>query len=253
VIELAHRADGAEGAPVLVLAPSLGTTIRLWEPQLDAFAERFQVVRHDHPGHGGSPVPGGRFSVEDEARALLALLDGLGIERFSFCGISLGGMVGMWVAALAPERVETLTLCCTGAKLGELEDWRERARLVRDEGTEALVQAQRARWFSAGFRDTAAADACLDELRHVPREGYALCAEAVGGFDFRDKLGRIEVPTLVVAGEADPTATPAVIQALADGIAGARVETIPGAGHLANVERPDLVAAAVLSHAKVAA
>jgi 3-oxoadipate enol-lactonase len=249
VIELAHRSDGAGDAPVLVLSPSLGTTIRLWDPQLDAFGQRFRVVRHDHPGHGASPVPGGPFSVEDEARALL---DRLEVERFSFCGISLGGMVGMWVAAVAPERVETLTLCCTGAKLGRLEDWQERARLVRAEGTGTLVPAQRERWFSAGFRETAAADACLDELRHVPREGYALCAEAVGGFDFRDQLGRIEAPTLVIAGDEDVTATAEVIQALAGGIAGSRVETVP-AGHLANVEQPELVAAAVLSHAKVAA
>jgi len=248
-LELAHRLEGPGDAPLLVLSPSLGTTLRLWEPQLEAVSERFRVLRHDHPGHGDSPVPGAAFSVEEEARALLRLLDGLGVERFSFCGLSLGGMVGMWLAVLEPARVETLTLCCTGAKLGSQDDWLARAALVREQGPGVLVPLQRERWFTAAFRDSDIARGYLDELGAIPPEGYALCCEAVGAFDFRRALERIETPTLILAGAEDPVTPPEVLELLSTGIARSTTEVVPGAAHLANVEQPEIVGAAVLRHA----
>lgn len=246
--KLAHRLDGKEGGPVLVLSNSLGTTTRLWEPQLGAFAERFRVLRHDHPGHGESPVPPEAVAVESIAEALLELIDELGIDRFSFCGLSLGGMVGMWLAANAPGRIETLTLCCTGAKLGTREEWLERAQLVREAGTSALVERARERWFTHRFRESAVARSYLDELETIPAEGYARCCEAVGGFDFRDELSRIEAPTLVVAGGEDPVTPPDVIRLLQRRIPQVETVVVPEAAHLANVEQPDAFAHAVLRH-----
>jgi 3-oxoadipate enol-lactonase len=250
-LELGHRLEG--DGPVLVLLPSLGTTTALWDPQRPPLAERFRLVLVEHPGHGGSPVPTEAFSVEDEARALLTLLDGLGIERFALAGISLGGMVGMTLATLAPERLGPLALCCTGAKLGDPESWRERVRVVRAEGTEAIVEVLRERWFAPEFRHSPAAEACLEQLREVPDDAYARCAEAVGAFDFRGELGRVEAATLVLGGEEDPVASPEVIRALADGIRGSSTALVPGASHLANVERPELVTAALLEHLEAAA
>jgi 3-oxoadipate enol-lactonase len=249
-LELGHRLEG--DGPALVLSPSLGTTTALWDAQRPVLDERFRLVLVEHPGHGGSAVPADAFTVEDEARALLALLDDLGIERFSFAGISLGGMVGMTIAALAPARVESLALCCTGAKLGDPESWRERVRVVRAEGTVAIVELLRERWFAPEFRHTPAAEACLDQLRAVPDEAYARCAEAVGAFDFRGELGRVETRTLVLGGEEDPVASPDVIRALADGIRSSSTTLVPGASHLANVERPEPVTAALLRHLEAA-
>ncbi|HUK94024.1 MAG TPA: 3-oxoadipate enol-lactonase [Gaiellaceae bacterium] len=246
-MRLAHRFDGPEEAPLLVLSNSLGTTMRLWEPQLAAFTSGFRVLRHDHPGHGGSPVPDDPVSVEEIASAVLELIDD---ERFSFCGLSLGGMVGMCLAAAVPERVETLTLCCTGAKLGTGEEWAERAAMVRAEGTAALVDRSRERWFTPAFRDSATARSYLDELLAIDREGYARCCEALAGFDFRDRLGEIEAPTLVLVGEEDPVTPPEVVETLNEGIPNTETVVVPHASHLANVEQPDAVAAAVLQEVR---
>jgi 3-oxoadipate enol-lactonase len=235
--------------PVLLLSPSLGTTASLfWESQLPAFGDHFDVLRHDHPGHGEAPVPDGPVRVADIARGVLALLDEAGAERASFCGVSLGGMVGMWLAANTPERVNRLVLACTGASLGTKALYDERAALVRAEGTAVVLDGTRERWFTPSFRDSSRAGAILDELRRVAPEGYAACCEAVGDFDFHGDLDRIAAPTLVVHGEDDPVTPPGVIDELVTGIPGARRAGIPHAAHLANVEQPDAFNAAVLAH-----
>lgn len=251
--ELAYRFEGRDGAPVLVLSGSLGTTMRLWDPQLQAFAERFRVLRHDHPGHGRSPLPDRAVTVERIARDVLDSTERLGIERFSFCGLSLGGMVGMWLAANAPERVESLTLCCTGAKLGTPDEWAERARLVRESGTEAVLGRARERWFTPRFRDTPLARGYLAELEAMPREGYASCCEAVGGFDFRNDLGRIRARTLLVVGAEDPVTPRDVVGLVERGVPDLDTVVVDEAAHLANVEQPEAVTGAVLQHAKARA
>lgn len=247
-MKLAYRLDGPEDAPVLVLSPSLGTTTSFWDAVLPSFASRFRVLRHDLPGHGDSPVPDGPVRVEDIARGVLGLLDELGVERASFCGVSIGGMVGQWLGANAPERLAGLALCCTGAKLSERADFLARAELVRRESTGATVEAARARWFTPAFRDAPEARRILDELAATPAEGYAACAEAVGDWDFRGELHRIGLGPLVLFGEQDPVTPPAVRETLLGGIPGARPAFVARAAHLANVEQPEAFAAAVLSH-----
>ncbi|HEX7581511.1 MAG TPA: 3-oxoadipate enol-lactonase [Gaiellaceae bacterium] len=243
----AHRSDGADDAPVLVLSGSLGTTTAMWDPQVAAFARHYRVLRFDHPGHGDSPVPTAPVTVEGIARDLLALLDELDIDRVDFCGLSLGGMVGQWLGANAPDRISGLVLAYTGASLGEPGAYAARAELVRREGTGILIDGARERWFTPAFRDALAAQRILDSLRTMSPQGYAACCEAVGAFDFRGDLQRIQPPTLVLYGEDDPVTTPEILDKLAT-IRRARRRGIAHAAHLANVEQPEAFSVAVLSH-----
>lgn len=249
-MNLAHRLDGPEDAPVLVLSSSLGTTHELWDGQVPELARAFRVLRYDHRGHGGSDVPPGPYTVAQLAADVLGLLDRLGLGRVSFCGLSLGGAVGMWLASRAPERIERLALCCTSARFGTTELWTERARTVRAEGVEAVADATMGRWFTERFRDerpdvVARFRAMLCE---TAPEGYAACCEALGAWDFRQELGSIAAPTLVVAGADDPAAPPEQAELIAAGIPGARLVVLPDAAHLANVEQPQGFRAALLAH-----
>ena len=245
---LASRIDGSVSAPVLVLSGGLGTTTAVWDAQLAALTARFRVLRHDLPGHGESPVPDGPVSVEAIGRGVLALLDEFAAGPAAFCGLSLGGMVGMWLGANAPDRIDRLVLACTGASLGTPEMYAERSVLVRREGMGVTLDGARERWFTPAFRDSPAARRILEDLCAVPAEGYAACCEAVGRFDFREELAAVASPTLVVYGEDDPVTPPPVVDELAEGIPGARRVGIPQAAHLANVEQPEAFNAAVLSH-----
>jgi 3-oxoadipate enol-lactonase len=226
---------------MIVLSGGLGTTTAMWWAQLGAFDD---AVAFDHPGHGTEPLPDGALTVERIAERLLERLP----DRFSFCGLSLGGMVGMCIAASAPERVDRLVLACTGASLGSPEVYNERAALVRSEGTGVTVDGARERWFTPAFRDSTEARRIIDDLIATSPDGYAACAEAVGAFDFHDRLGEISTRTLVLYGAQDPVTPPDVIEALANGIPGAEVRAIPSAAHLANVEQPEAFNDAVSSH-----
>ncbi len=244
----AYRLDGDAGAPVLVLSGGLGTSTAMWEPQLPSLVQHYRVVRVDHPGHGASSPPDDAVTVESIALSFVGILDELGIERVSFCGLSLGGMVGQWLGAYAPERIDALVLACTGASIGDPGVYAERAARVRAEGTSLTVEGARERWFTPSFRDSEEAQRILEELRTMSREGYAACCEAVGAFDFEDRLSRIAAPTLVIVGAEDPVTPPETIAVLASGISGARVSRIDGAAHLANVEQPGAFTALLLSH-----
>lgn len=249
-VELHHLLEGPEEAPVLVMANSLGTTLRMWDEGAPALRERFRLLRYDHRGHGGSPVPPGLYTIEDLGRDALALLDRLGIERFSWCGLSIGGMVGMWLASEAPERVEGLVLCCTSALLGPRELWDERIRVARTEGMDALVDSVVVRWFTPEFfsahPETVEKAAAM--LRGTDPEGYAGCCAAIRDMDLRDRLGQIRAPTLVISAAEDPATPPEHGELIRDSIPGASFEVIPGASHLANIEQPEAVTRAILDH-----
>jgi 3-oxoadipate enol-lactonase len=249
-VTLAHRVHGPEGAPALVLASSLGTTQELWDRQLPAFAERFRVVTFDHPGHGSSPLPERPWTVESFARDVLGLLDELGLERVSLCGVSLGGMVGMALALEAPERVDRLVLSCTSAYLGPPDAWFERANVVRAEGMEAVVDAVVGRWFTPDLArdDTATVTHFRALLAATPPEGYARGCEAVGVWDARDRIAAIAAPTLVVAGADDPATPVEHGQLIAEQIPGARLLVLEHAAHLANIERHEAFTRAALEH-----
>lgn len=226
----------------LVLSGSIGSTTETWEPQRQAFAG-FDILALDHPGHGSAPAPAGPIALADLGRRVLATLDERGIARASVCGLSLGGAVGIWLAANAPERVDRLVLACTKARFGASQAWLDRAAAVRRGGMEAVVDAVLERWFTPGFGDRGRWRAMMAS---VDPEGYARCCELLAGVDLRGNLQRIEAPTLVVAGAEDSTVTPEDVDLLVSGIRGAQLVTIAGAAHIANVERPDAFAAAVV-------
>jgi 3-oxoadipate enol-lactonase len=224
---------------VVVLSGSLGTTAAMWEPQLPALERRFRVVRVDHPGHGGVP-PAPVRDVSDLARRTLEQVDA---ERFSFVGLSLGGAVGVRIALDVPERVNRLVVACAAARFGP--GYRERAQIVRAEGLEAIVETVLERWFTPSFSDVQRYRAMF--LSNDP-EGYARCCEAVAAWDVRGELAALRVPTLCIAAADDPVTPPASLTDLAAEIPDARAVVLPGARHLANVERADEFNAALLGH-----
>ncbi len=248
-MNLAHRLEGPDDAPVLVLSSSLGTAFELWDGLVPELASRLRVLRYDHRGHGRSEVPSGPYTVAELAADVLELLDRLELDRVSFCGLSLGGAVGMWIASRAPERVDRLVLCCTSACFGPPEAWAERARTVRTRGLEAIADATMERWFTPPFRERRPEVAARyrQMLVATPPEGYAGCCEAIGAWDFRPELGSIAVPTLVVAAAEDPSTPPEHAELIADSISGARLVVLEDAAHLANVEQPEAFARAVLA------
>ncbi|MGJ6962859.1 alpha/beta fold hydrolase [Streptosporangium sp. G11] len=276
---LYHEIEGPADAPPVVLAGSLGTTLEMWNPQMEALTGHFRVVRFDHRGHGGSPVTHGpsaagreRFptaherstathghppanrelppetgssSIADLAGDVLDLLDLLELPRVSFAGLSLGGMVGMWLAAHAPERIDRLALLCTSARLGTPASWTERANMVREAGTASIAGMVTARWFTPGYSGR---EPYVTMLGGISAEGYVTCCEAVGAMDLRPDLPLISAPTLVLAGADDPATPPEHAERIAEGIPGSRLVVLPGAAHLANVERPEAVSGHLVEH-----
>jgi 3-oxoadipate enol-lactonase len=244
------RLDGPQGAPVVVLSPSLGTTHAMWEPQLPALREQFSVLRYDHPGHGegrGAPTA---HTVEDLGRGVLGILDERGLERVSFCGLSLGGAVGMWLALHAPERIDRLALACTSGRFGVPENWRKRAATVRADGMEVVADGILALWFTPETRRER--PGLVREYRAMmvsaDPEGYAGCCEALAAWQPGDALAGIRAPTLVLAGSEDPATPPAQAEAISDLIPGAHLRVLPGAGHLANIEQPEAFGRLLLEH-----
>jgi 3-oxoadipate enol-lactonase len=249
-VELHHRLDGPDDAPVLMLSNSLGTNLAMWEDQLAALAGRFRVLRYDQRGHGRSPATPGPYTIAELAGDALDLLDRLGLERVSFCGVSLGGMTGMWLAINSPERLERLALCCTSAHLPPREMWTERAATVRAHGIEAVVDAQLERWFTPALAELRpeALERTRQALLDTPAEGYAGCCEAIAAHDLRGELGAIRTPTLVLAAAADPATPPEHGRLIAAGIGGARLVVLEQGRHLAAVESPEEFSREVLAH-----
>ncbi|MEU7852177.1 4-carboxymuconolactone decarboxylase [Nonomuraea sp. NPDC049141] len=248
-MKLHHRVDGPAGAPLLVLGPSLGTTLDIWEPQLSALTEAWRVLRYDLPGHGGSAPAASGLTIDDLARAVLDLVDDDHDDEFAVGGISLGGAIATAIAAgeqaAAPRRrVRSLVLCCTSARFGEPGPWLERAALVRASGVAQLAPALAARWFTAGYDGRWV----TDMLDGVDAESYAACCEAIASCDLTGRLPAITAPTLIVAGADDPATPLGQALTLAQGIPGALLRVVPGAAHLASVERADAVTPAIVQH-----
>ncbi|MFC9327349.1 3-oxoadipate enol-lactonase [Kitasatospora sp. NPDC057015] len=248
---LHHRSDGPPSGPPLVLGPSLGTSLAVWDQQTTALARTHRVIRFDLPGHGGTAadlLPSGA-GVADLAREVLHLADALGIDRFAYGGISLGGAVGIHLAAHHPDRVTSLALLCTSAHFGAPEGWHERARSVRAAGTGAVADTAAERWFTPAYAQAPAATALVRGLRSATDpEAYAGLCEAIAGYDARADLHRICAPTLVLAGRDDPATPVAHAREIADAVPGAGLVEVPHAAHLAGVEQPRAVTSALLAH-----
>jgi 3-oxoadipate enol-lactonase len=251
-VELHHRFDGPEDAPVLLLSNSLGTALEMWDDQVPLLAERFRVLRYDQRGHGRSPVPAGPYSIAELGADALELLDRLGLERVSFSGVSLGGMTGMWLAAGAPERIDRLALCCTSAHMPPPEAMKERAAMVRSKGMDAVLEGALERWFTPAAPEQAV-ERTKQRLLATAPEGYAACCEAIAELDLRAEVGSIRAPTLVISGEDDPSTPPDHGRFIAGAIEEARLTVLPNARHLIAVERPEEVAGLVFEHLLVEA
>lgn len=247
---LHYREEGNPQGPPVLLAPSLGTTMAMWDELAAALRERYRVIRIDTRGHGGSPVPDGPYTTAELAGDVLALADRLGIERFAMVGLSLGGAIAQTLALHAPERLDAMLLCCTGPSFGDPENWRQRAASVRADGMGQLVDPTRERWFTPEFPRTnpERAEELLEQIATTPPEGYAACCEALATFDVTDQLERIVVPTRVIIGADDAVSPPSVGRALRDGIPGADIVVIDDAAHIANVAQPETFNTAVLEH-----
>jgi 3-oxoadipate enol-lactonase len=231
---------GPPRAPALAFSNSLGATLSMWDPQMPVFEKQFRVLRYDTRGHGQSSVTPGPYAIEQLARDVLALLDELKLDRVYFCGLSMGGQTGMWLALNAAGRFHKLVLCNTAAKIGTPEMWNTRIESVRKGGMKSISSAVMERWFSADYR-TKSPDVVVSTklmLEGANPEGYAANCAAIRDFDARESIVAIRVPTFVIAGTHDAATTPSDGHYLADRIAGARYVEL-NAAHLSNIENRD--------------
>lgn len=235
--QLYYQWDGPEDAAVLLFSNSLGTTCEMWSPQMDPLAKHYRVLRYDTRGHGRSSVTPGPYSIEQLGRDVVALLDSLRIDRVNFCGLSMGGMIGMWLGSHAPERLRKLVLCNTAAKIGTLETWNTRIETVRTGGMNAVAGAVIERWLTPAYRSSHPAEtaAALSMLESTSPAGYVANCAAVRDFDQRQSLSSISVPALVIAGSHDPVTPPSDGRFLAANIPGAMYVEV-SAAHLSNIE-----------------
>jgi 3-oxoadipate enol-lactonase len=229
-------ADVAEG-PVVVFSNSLGTNLRMWDPQAAALEGRFQVLRYDTRGHGQTAVTPGPYSVEQLGGDVLRLLDALGLERVHFCGLSLGGMIGMWLGVHAPERLDSLVLANTAALIGTEAAWNARIERIRETGLAAVAPSILERWLSPEFRSRSPelCQSLESMLVSTPTEGYVACCAALRDADLREAIAAIRLPVLVIGGAKDQATPPAETRSVAERIPGARYAELDTA-HLSNLE-----------------
>jgi 3-oxoadipate enol-lactonase len=235
--EINLRLEGRETGPTILFAHSVGCDLSLWDAQVEALAGRYRILRYDARGHGRSQAPEGDYTIAQLAGDALAVLDATATERAHLCGLSLGGTLGQWLALHAPERLESLVLCDTAARLGDAAGWQARMDKARTDGMEAMADFSMTRFFSDRFRERE--PATVGHFREVfaatPAAGYAGCAAVLRDCDFTGEVERIRSPTLVIGGVLDAPTPPADSEFLASRISGARLAMLD-TGHLSAVE-----------------
>lgn len=250
------RIVGPTRAPVVIMCNSLGSSSAIWDSQVEFLSQKMRVVTLEQRGHGGTQPPcAGPYTIADLGSEVLSVINAVGEERVSICGLSLGGMVAMWIAANHPQRVSSLVLACTSAYFPNGDSWLDRAEIVRSEGTLSLLEVLLGRWFTPGFLvgHPEIRDLASQMLGSVDDEGYAGCCEAIGEMDQRASLSQITARTLVIAGEFDPVTPPRMAMDLKEAISGAAMVVIRNAAHLANLEQPELFNSALGEHFRVGA
>lgn len=242
--------DGPDAAPVLLLINALGTTCEVWDAQLPTLMQRFRVVRYELPGHSGTDAPDGPYSIANLGMEALGVLDSLPAKKASIAGLSLGGMIAMWIASHKPERVENIVLACTAPQLPPATAWAERAASVRASGTASIAKTLLSRWFTANSLETKPGmwATASEMLARVSPEGYAGCCEAIAAMDQWSDLDKITVPALIVCGAHDPVATPEIALRMHRTIPDSSLVILPNAAHLANVEQPSRFTRALVDH-----
>ncbi len=242
------EAEGRESAPVLMLSNSLGTDLTMWNDQAGEFTKHFRLVRYDRRGHGKSGVPQSPYAMERLGRDVLAVLDALGIQKTNWCGLSMGGMVGQWLGANAPNRVDKLVLSNTQSYYADKTFWHERIKFVREKGLDALVEPNMVRWFTEDFRQRAPETIARMKEMFVATKvpGYIGCCEAIAAMDLRAGNARITAPTLVIVGAKDAATPPSAGETIAETIKGAKLAALEAA-HISNVEQPKQYTETVLN------
>ena len=240
-IDVFYQFDGPETAPVLLLSNSLGTRLEMWDDQISSLTPHFRVLRYDSRGHGRTSAPDGDYTMDQLGEDALTMLDNLNIEKVYYCGLSKGGMIGQWLGRKAPERLHRLVVSNTSPHMGPKEVWNERIKMTLENGMAALVEPVTARWFTPEFIASAPDRVARvqDMILSTPPQGYAGCSAAIRDMDQRDGLASITVPTLVIAGEKDPATPPEHGELIANSIPGAKLEIIPNAAHLSNIEQTE--------------
>ena len=236
---LHYRIDGESDLPWLVMSNSLGTDLHMWDTQVAALSGHFRVLRYDQRGHGESTAPPSPYSMADLGGDVVSLLDALGIERAHFCGLSIGGLIGQWLAVNAGQRLDRLVVCATAAKIGTCEGWKTRITQVREHGLSMLARATEERWFSPAFSaaEPEAVKAMLETFTAVSTDAYCGCCAALAVADFRGSLHEASGPVLAISGDDDPVCPPSDLQYIAANIASGRHASLPGR-HIVNLESP---------------
>ena len=233
-----HYALTAGEGPVLMLSNSLGTDFSMWDPQMEELQQRFRILRYDTRGHGKSSVTHGDYTIDQLGRDVLGLLDSLRLNRVHFCGLSMGGAIGIWLGIHAPNRLHRLVISNSAARIGTPEGWNARIATVRKDGMKPVAAAVVERWFTPEFRASSGEQVARMQnmLENSPPEGYASCCAAIRDMDQREEIARIKIPTLVIYGGRDPVIPIPDAEFLAERITGAEKLNLPAA-HLSNIEQ----------------
>jgi 3-oxoadipate enol-lactonase len=243
--------SGEKDLPVLVLSNSLGADLSMWNTQIEEFSKHFRLLRYDTRGHGKSVTTAGTYTIEQLGSDVITMLDALSLRRVAFCGLSMGGMIGQWLAIHARHYVDQLILANTAAKIGTAESWNARIGAVLEEGMQVVVPSILDRWFTREYR--ALSPGTVTNTSHMLAAanpiGYTACCAAIRDMDMRESVQRIDAPTLVIAGSADTATSPAEGRYLADQIAGARYLCLHAA-HLSNIEAASEFTAAAIGFLK---
>jgi 3-oxoadipate enol-lactonase len=240
-IQVHYELSGREGASIVVLSHSLGSSLVMWDPQMDVLRSRFQVLRYDTRGHGGTGAPQGAYTLDGLVKDAVGLLDALGISKVHWVGLSMGGMIGQGVVLSNPERLLSLALCDTAAALpGDVQPvWEERIGRARSRGMGSLVEETLGRWFTAPYlqKNPPEVQKIREQFLGTPVAGYIGCSEAIRRLDYLPHLHRVTLPALIVVGEDDPGTPVASSKAMHERIAGSQLVVLPHAAHLSNIEQ----------------
>ena len=249
-IQTNYVLSGKKDGPVVMMSHSLGSSVVMWEPQMAALEPHFRVLRYDTRGHGGTEVTPGGYTLELLAKDAVGLIDALGIKDVHWVGLSMGGMIGQCLGLNHADRVRSLVLCDTSAIVpNEMQPvWQERIDRARSKGMEALVEETMERWFTASYikKSPEMFKLICNQFLATPVQGFIGCGEAIRRLNFLERLSLINKPTLIIAGDDDPSAPAAGIKGMQERIKGARVAVLPSARHISNVEQAEAFNAALL-------
>lgn len=239
-VTIHYQTFGDKSNPALIFSNSLGTNYSMWQPQIDALQHDFFVICYDTRGHGQSSAPEHAYRIEELGQDVVDLLDHLQVQTANFCGISMGGLTGQWLAINRPEHFNKIIVSNTAAKIGNQSAWQQRADAVRQAGLQLIADTAASRWFTEGFIKTHPdiVKKMSDNLAEGSASGYANCCMALAKADLREDLKKAKVPMLVIGGEQDPVTTVADGQAMVDTAPNATLATID-ASHIANIEQPN--------------